>query len=233
MDYLKLGSVALAVLAFSVVGFKAVEVVKDMRSYISTNGLSDRIVDSDEVGLIVSIRNDADVLKDISEKRAKEKATVINFLKQNGIQDSEIDRVYCDIEENYRYYKEDEKKKYKVMDKISIQSPRVEDIKNLAGDLSKLIDEGICVCFDITFYYKDMDKLRIEMLEEATKDSMNRAERIAKISGNRIQSVRNVSTGAFSITSAESSYTSTDEWSAERALKKRVRVVVHGIYNTN
>ncbi|MDR3030953.1 MAG: SIMPL domain-containing protein, partial [Holosporales bacterium] len=182
MDYLKFGSSILAVLAFSVIGFQAVSVVKNMGSYISTNGLSDKVVDSDEVVLTISVRNDADVLKEISEKRKKEKDILIDFLTKNGIQNSEIDRIYCDIEENYDYSaaSKSDKKKYKTLDKISIKSSRVEDIKKLSGDLSKLVDEGLCVCFEIEYYYKDMDKLRIEMLEEATKDSMNRAERIAE-----------------------------------------------------
>ncbi|MDR0744628.1 MAG: SIMPL domain-containing protein [Holosporales bacterium] len=234
MDYMRLAASVITTLGITVVGFQAIDVFKVRDYYIATIGLSDRIVTSDEVKLGITIRNEADVIKDISEKRAKEREQLIEFLKTNGVQDSEIEDMNCDVEENHNYYGEKQtKKRYRINDNFVIKSVRIDDIKKLSSELSKLIDEGICLQINTEYLYKDMDKLRVEMIEEAAKDSVHRAERIAHVTGTKIQNIRNFSTGSFSISPADSSATSTDEWKSERSLKKRVRVVVHGSYSTN
>ena len=232
MSYLKFGTSLLAIAAFFCVGYRATEIYRNNNSYVSTNGVSDRIVTSDEAVLTLTITNDADAPKDVAEKRKHDKKIAMEFLKQNGIKESEIDSVSCDISERYRY-KDDpaDVKKYNIYDKITVKSKHPEKVEKLGEKISDLVDSGLCVSSTTKYYYKDMVNLRVEMIEEAAKDSMNRAKHIADIAGVHVSGIKNFSTGAFSISPENISSTSNEEWSADYSLKKRVRVVVHGSYD--
>lgn len=233
MDYLKFGTALLAIGLFSFIGYKATEVYRNNNSFIATKGVSDRIVLSDEAVLSLEIYNDADLPKEVAEKRKQDKETVLKFLKENSVEDSEIREISCHISQRYRD-KDTAKdvKKYKIYDKVVVKSNQPKKIEKLIEKISNLLDAGLYIESDVEYFYKNIGDLRIEMIEEAAKDSMNRANRIADIAGVRIKGVKNFSTGVFSISSESSSVQNDSDysWDVNRSLKKRIRVVVHGSY---
>jgi hypothetical protein len=61
------------IVVFGFIGDKAVEVIEKNNAYISTKGLSDKIVKSDYAKWTISMINETDSLKDIQVKRKSDK----------------------------------------------------------------------------------------------------------------------------------------------------------------
>ena len=83
------------------------------------------------------------------------------------------------------------------------------------------------------YFYKDIAKLRIDMIKEATLDSENRANNIAETLNKQVTGLRHLHTGRFAIYAEDVSVTQdyASEWTEEKSKKKRIRIIVTGTYN--
>lgn len=216
------------------IAYYGIKTIEKYNSYISTNGVSTRIVESDLAQLQITISNETNTIKDIQNKRQIDKKDVMEFLKKNGITDDNITHTDCSIEDMLRWTDNTkDKKKYKISDIIYIKSNDVYMVKKIAGMISsEFIEKGIIIDTNVKYLYKDLDTLRIEMIEEATEDSRNRADHISKVSKMKLIGLRNLHTGKFSIAAEDSSATNDSVYDeGENSINKRVRVVVQGTFN--
>ena len=228
-----LGIVLLGVGTF--LGFKCIEAIKQNNSYIATNGLSDRHVVSDEAKWTIKITTEANAVKDAQEKMQKDQEVVLKFLKDGGFSNDEVVETTSEVSDKLRYIYEntavDKTLRFEIENKIIVKTRDMQKLKATRTKLSDLLSKDIRITDEVQYFYRDFDKLRIEMIKEAAKDSENRAKVIAESLGTKISGVRNLSTGSFSISAEDSSATSTYEWEGERSLNKRIRLVVHGSFN--
>lgn len=233
MELGKYGICLLGIAVFGIIGYQAIEIIEKNGKYIATNGLADRVVKSDSARLTLSIVNETDSLKDVQTKRKADKKVVIDFLLNCGFKSEEIKEGSTNVDDQLRYSdKAEGKKKYKVMDYIVTETKNVDLVKKSLSEISSLIDRDVCVDNSVKYFCKDIDKLRIEMIEDAAKDSKVRAEHIAKTSGNKVIGLRNFATGKFSIFSEDAATTSENDYSeGENSVMKRIRVVVRGSYD--
>jgi hypothetical protein len=94
---------------------------------------------------------------------------------------------------------------YRLTQKLEIRSEEVERYKELSQTINELLNQGINITSEPPQYiYTKLDKLRVEMIAEATKDAQARAAAIAEVTGKQVGSVRNAQTGVFQITSRNS-----------------------------
>ncbi|MDR2667100.1 MAG: SIMPL domain-containing protein [Holosporales bacterium] len=237
MKSLKYWIYLLGVLVFGAIGYRGVSVIEDFLDRapcISVNGLSDRIIMSDVAKWTISIINDADSLKEIQEKRKSDKTAVGNLLLQLGFSNEEIKEGTTSVVDQLNDMKRDEgKKKYRIVDTITMESRNVELVEKSISEVSKLVDDGIRAEGSVSYHCKNLDEIRVSMIEEATKDAINRAERIANSSNVTLSKLRNISTGTFTMfpedASSERDYSSWDE--SERTARKRIRVVAHATFD--
>jgi hypothetical protein len=219
---------------FSYIGFKVVDIIAKRDLFISVKGLSDRIVASDVATCTILIERDVDQFKTVQESRQQDKKLVSEFLKRKGFSESAIEIGSPNINNNFRYSEKVEgKSKYTIYDKITVKSSDIDLMKKSVVELVTYMDShgtGIVTC-ETKYRYTDMEKLRVDMLREATMDSQNRAKHIAQATGTKITGLRNLVTGQFSIVSAESSADSNDDWEGRDAIMKRLRVVVTTSFN--
>ncbi|MDR0640261.1 MAG: SIMPL domain-containing protein [Holosporales bacterium] len=226
-DILKLLCCLLAIGLFYQLGCQIVQLLHKSGHYISTKGLSERVVESDLAILNIKIIHETDKIKAVVENRKKDKESVMSVLRKVGIEPSEIQELPMDV---YNH-SGDKKDAFRVTDTIRIRTKRVEIVKTIIENLLKidLSDTGY-IDTDESYYYTDMSNLRIEMLEEAAKDSRDRAQKIAKLMDSKVTNIKNLATGPFSIVPADSSADNEYRWGGNDTPQKRVKVVVNGSY---
>lgn len=230
--FLKISTAIFGIISLSVILCYGIGIFKYYNSYIETNGVSIRHVVSDEAIWNLKIITEADTTKEALNKLQSDKKLVLEFLKDSGFNQNEISEEPTTIEDNFRYSVDKNKARFSVTGAFCIQSQNLEAIKNSTIKVSKLMENNIRPESKIRYLYKNMDKLRIDMIKEATKDSKNRAEKIADSLDAKIIGIRNISTGRFSIFSEDASVLSENDWNeGEDSIKKRVKVVVHGAFN--
>jgi hypothetical protein len=223
----------IGVTLFAFIGFRVVEIVEKKEQYISVNGLADRVVTSDSVTCTIDIARDTSQLKTVQEDRKKDKKAIRSFLKEKGIEEQQIEELHPSIENNRFSDKETEKTRYTISDHIKISSTDVQKVRKIVSELVQFMDDnviGIVTCTE-KYRYTDMENLRVQMIEEATKDAKNRALHIAGVTDSELIGLRNVSTGQFSIVSADASATEEYDWEGQNSIRKRVRVVVRCSFN--
>ena len=80
--------------------------------------------------------------------------------------------------------------------------------KRLAKESTQLIRQGIGFRSHApSFYYTQLEGLKLNLLEQAADNAKLRAERLAKSSGNRVVNIISASQGIFQITQPNSTET--------------------------
>ncbi len=116
---------------------------------------------------------------------------------------------------------------YELSQNVEIRSNDVAKIAVLSRESTELINQGIQFeSLAPSYFYTKLDELKIEMLAKATENAKQRAENMAKSTGNRIGFMRSARMGVFQITSPNS--TEVSDWGVNdtTSLEKKVTAVV-------
>ncbi|MDP3790301.1 MAG: SIMPL domain-containing protein [Candidatus Omnitrophota bacterium] len=224
--------IAVATIASSVIlsqGF--LKVMKFTREQISVTGSATEEIKSDYIvwqGWFS--RREVD-LKTAYKKVKEDLDRVKAYLVSKGVGDKEtiISQVSTET-----IYKKNEKGNdtndiqcYRVTQSIEIRSNQVNKIDTVSRDVTELIDQGIeFTSAAPQYFYTKLDELKIEMLAKATQNAKQRAENMAKATGNKIGLMRSARMGVFQITPITS--TDVSDWGINdtTSLDKKVMAVV-------
>ena len=95
---------------------------------------------------------------------------------------------------------------YNLTQNLKVQSKNVDLIENISREVTELIDAGVELnSFAPEYYYTKLAQLKIKMIESATKDAKNRAEKIALNAGGGLGMLKSAEMGVFQITGENSS----------------------------
>jgi hypothetical protein len=124
---------------------------------------------------------------------------VIEFLKENGIEEKDMVISPITMSQNYKYndYSPEE---YDLRQTIEIQSSDVEKITQITKNTQNLIEKGVIFSSDsLQYYYSKLPDLRVSMLSDAIKDAKARAQKIAESSGKSVGSIKSASMGVVQV----------------------------------
>jgi uncharacterized protein len=221
-------SVALVVSSF--IGASAIRKLKPPTDALSVTGSAKRPISSDYIIWRVSISSQQPTpqaayqeLKTRTERVQKylqEKQVPNDVVKLSSIDTSTIPEVIGGRETGKTLA-------YRLNQRFEIRSNDVPRISKLSQQSTELINEGIPLVSEPPEYlYTQLAKLRIEMVAEATKDAKERAEAIARSTGNKIGSVQSAQTGVFQITSRNSTEVSNSGIYDTSSVEKDITAVV-------
>lgn len=131
---------------------------------------------------------------------------VIAFLERNGFSTNEFSisspRV-TDFATQGRPGPDNPPYRYAAESVVTLRSEKVDQVKEAIQHSGELIKAGIALVrsyeFNTTFLYTDLEKIKPEMIAEATKDARRAAEQFATDSGSRVGAIRNAQQGYFNI----------------------------------
>jgi len=134
---------------------------------------------------------------------------VLSYLEQKGIDRNDIEVSSVSTIIQYQLTAEGVATNiidgYVLDQNISITSPNVPEISEIANESTSLIEEGIeFASYNPQYYYTKLDDLKIQLLGEATKNARMRAEELAKNSGSEVGTLKYASQGVFQITPVNS-----------------------------
>jgi hypothetical protein len=224
--------IAVATIASSVILSKGfLKVMKFTREQIAVTGSAQKDIKSDYIVWTASFSkrgpDSAAAYKLLKEDLVKVK----KYLVAKGVDDNKI-LVYQVVITTV--YKKNEKgndtsdiQGYVLTQSIQIKSDAVDMITQLSRESTELIDQGTEFSSGAPeYYYTKLDELKIEMLAKATQNAKQRAENMARATGNRIGLMRSAKMGVFQITPINS--TEVSDWGVNDAtsLEKKVTAVV-------
>ena len=173
---------------------------------VTVRGLCEKEVMANKVTWPIVTKEMGNELPAIYDKIQRNNDAILAFLKDNGIEDSEIsvnppavnDRMANSYSnENVRY-------RYNVTNVIVVTSSKVDKIRKLIEAQTQLLKQGIAVAEDYeyqtTYEYTDLNSIKPEMIAEATRNAREAANKFAADSDSRLGKIKTATQGQFSIT---------------------------------
>ena len=190
-------------------------------------GLAERRVEANianwDILYLVNGKSKAELPKlyDQSEKNQK---IIIDLLKENGFEDTEIEIGVIDY--TYQEYRNEEQKlvdeTHQLAGLISIETTKVNKVAKVRASLNKLIAQGVDIVNSPPAYrFTRLNEIKPDMLREATKNARLAANEFAENAGVSVGGMRSASQGGFYIRDAGEEYGDT------KKIEKDVRVVTN------
>jgi len=228
--------VAACVIGFAIIvmGFalrSGIVAFKDMDRSVTVKGLSEREVNANKVTwplVYKELGNDPAEMYDLLTQKNKK---VLAFLKSAGIKESDISvnpPVISDRQAD-NYSNEIMNYRYKATSVITVTSTEVDKVRSLMRRQSELMKQGIALVTEeysgngVVYEFTGLNKVKPDMIEEATKNARKTAQKFADDSGSSLGEIRNAQQGQFSI----------EDRDANTPYIKRLRVVNTVEYSIN
>ncbi len=142
-----------------------------------------------------------------------------NYLAEKGIAESDV--VFSAIEISKRYssnyndagnYVGDTFNGYELYQTVTVSSEDVDGVEEVSRGITELIEDGVEFTSNSPeYYYKDLDSLKLELVEAATENAKQRIDLMAKGSGCTVGKLVSSNLGVFQITAKNSA---DDEYSS-------------------
>jgi len=197
--------------------------VKAMERTVEVKGLSEREVKADiAIWPITFNVADNDLVK-LSETINSKNAQVLQFLETKGFKREEITiNAPSIVDKLAREYDNTTALsfRYSGVSTVTVYTNQVDNVKEARTQLAELGKLGIAVGNDnmgigVQYLYSQLNSIKPPMIEQATKNARQTAEKFAKDSDSKLGKIKRANQGTFSIEDRDSS----------TAYIKKVRVV--------
>ena len=171
---------------------------------VNVKGLAEMEVPADKVTwplVYKSLGNDLNALYE------EIKRSITEFLKEKGLTDKEISinaPVIVDMKAERYGNNQDSPYRYNVTTVITVTSNKVDLVRGLITEQGELLKRGIAITtgdyqYNIQYEYTGLNTIKPQMIEEATKNARQAAEKFAKDSESTLGKIRHANQGQFSI----------------------------------
>ena len=225
-----IGLGAAFVLGMLILGGSLVLMVNNLKSYdrcVTVKGLCEKEVMADKVIWPIMYKQGGNELGVLYNTVEEMNATIVNFLKEAGVSDDEITmNAPSIVDTRTNLYGERNEYRYIVTAGVTVCSEKVELVVKLQTEQAKLYEKGIPVgmgenwSHPITYSFTKLNDIKPSMIEEATINARQAAEKFAKDSNSKLGKIKNATQGQFSVSDRDSN----------TPYIKNVRVVTNVVY---
>lgn len=215
MDKARLFSGLAVMFGLIILGAMFPKAVDKFRSYdrtVNVKGLCEMEVKADKVIWPVVYKVMADDIQSIYDQTDSGKATILAFLQAGGIEPSEITVSVPQISDKFATEYGDNNRQFRYIAKnvITVCTSDVDAVLALMGKQSELLKKGIVTGGSndwenpVEFKYEGLNSIKPQMIEEATRNARETAQKFAKDSKSKLGKIKTASQGTFSIENRDS-----------------------------
>ena len=214
MDKGKFYSGLFIMVGLVVLGMMFPRAVEKYRSYdrtVNVKGLCEKEVKADKVIWPVVYKVMANDIQSIYDQTDRSNETIVDFLKAGGIDVSEITVSVPQISDKFanEYGNNDRAYRYIATNVITVYTDKVDDVLSLMSKQSDLLKKGIVTGGNdwenpVEFKYEGLNEIKPAMIEEATMNAREAAEKFAKDSDSRLGKIKTANQGTFTIENRDS-----------------------------
>lgn len=178
---------------------------------VSVRGLAEKEVQADRVIWPLAYKTVGDdlgsVYRDISSANKK----IQTFLIKNGIKASDITNGAPQVNDLWtnEYRDNVNRQRYNATSVTTVSSSDVAKVRALMTRTGELLSQGIAIApndynYPIQFNFTSLNKIKPQMIEQATKNAREAAEKFAKDSESKLGKIKSAQQGLFSIEDRDS-----------------------------
>ena len=194
---------------------------------VNVKGLCEKEVRADKVIWPIVYKVMSDNVQSIYSQTDVSNAVILDFLKAGGVTQDEItisvpqisDKLANEYGDNNRAFR------YIAKNVVTVCSSDVDKIIALMSSQADLLKKGVVVAGNdwenpVEFKYEGLNEIKPQMIEEATRNARDAAQKFAQDSDSRLGKIKTANQGAFTIEDRDSN----------TPYIKRVRVVTSVTY---
>lgn len=214
MDKGKFFSGLFIMIGLVVIGFHLTGAVGKYRSYdrtVNVKGLCEKEVKADKVIWPVVYKVMANDIQSIYDQIDANNEIVMSFLDSGGIKTEEISVAVPDISDKYanEYGSNDRAYRYIATSVLIVCTSDVDAVLDLMSRQAELLKKGVITGGNnwenpVEFKYEGLNAIKPQMIEEATKNAREAAEKFAKDSDSRLGKIKTANQGTFTIENRDS-----------------------------
>ena len=189
---------------------------------VTVKGLAEMEVPANKVTWPLMYKEVGNDLSALYNKISYTNKAIVNFLKEKGITEEEISINAPEIIDMQaeRYVGENKTYRYNVTTVITVTSNKVDLVRSLISEQGELLKQGIAITggdyrYNIQYDYTSLNEIKPQMIEEATQNAREAAQKFAKDSDSELGKIKRANQGQFSIENRD----------ANTPYIKRIRVV--------
>lgn len=198
-----------------VLGAMIPRAVEKNRSYdrtVNVKGLCEREVKADKVIWPVVYKVMANDVQSIYDQTDAGNARIISFLESGGIEADEITVAVPQISDKLANEYGDNNRAFRYIAKnvITVCTSDVDKVLALMSRQSELLKKGVVTDGSnqwenpVEFRYEGLNDIKPEMIEEATRNAREAAQKFAKDSDSRLGKIKTANQGTFTIENRDS-----------------------------
>ena len=175
---------------------------------VTVRGLAEREVQADLVTWPITYSLAGNDLQTIYDRVSANNNAIVKFLTSNGISADEISVNPPDAYDasSNRYSSSAFQYNYSINCTVTVTTRKVAKVRELLNRQSELLKEGIAFSNSyINYQFTGLNKIKPEMIAEATKNARSAAQQFAADSDSRVGKIKTASPGQFSIDDSDSS----------------------------
>ena len=217
-------------LGMMILGGSLILMISNMKSYdrcVTVKGLCEKEVMADKVIWPIIYKQGGNELGTLYNTVQEMNRTIIEFLKEAGVTDDEITvNAPSILDTRTNLYGERNTYHYIITAGITVCSNQVDRIVKLQTEQAKLYEKGIPVgmgenwSHPTTYSFTGLNDIKPAMIEEATINARQAAEKFAKDSHSKLGKIKTATQGQFSVSDRDSN----------TPYIKNVRVVTNVVY---
>lgn len=216
-----------------IMGLCAVWATRTNRSFdrtVAVKGLCERQVKADKVIWPLAYKFGGNSLSEMYARVGSMNDKIVEFLTSAGVPEDEISVNPPEIEDNRAVsYSTNATYNYVITSVVTVCSDNIDLVIELQNRVGELIEQGVPVgtagawSNPTVFSYNGLNDIKPEMIEEATANAREAAQKFAKDCDSRLGKIKTASQGQFTITDRDSN----------TPYIKNVRVVTSVVYYLN
>ena len=198
------------IIALGVFGFqvgRAVKMGREFDRYLAVKGLSEREVKATLAIWPIRFSVSAEELSAFKAAMEKNRALVIAFLQENGIDPKEVTLglpMVNDREDERIQSNRPSLPRYRGVVTLVVRSPNVDLVKRAIQGADALIEKGVTLAGNefgdrIQFSFDAVNAIKPDMIKEATANARAAAEKFAQDSRSKVGRIRKATQGALEI----------------------------------
>jgi len=177
---------------------------------VTVKGLSEREVKANLALWPLHFSVTGDELGDVQQRIDEQAATIRKFLRDAGFKADNITLTSPQVTDQYanRSGNQRPEARYSAEATMLVRTPRIDTVKQTMPNVGQLIAQGVLLSpnynYRTEFLFTGLEKIKPDMIAEATADARRAARQFAEDSGSEVGTIRKASQGYFSIQDLDS-----------------------------
>lgn len=177
---------------------------------VTVKGLSERQVKADLALWPLHFTVTGDRLGQVQQRVDTQAATIRAFLRDAGFDDDSITLTSPQVTDQYtrNYGNQRPDARYSAEATMLVRTARIDRVKQAMPRVGDLISDGVLLSpnynYRTEFLFTELEKIKPQMIAEATADARRAARQFAEDSGSEVGTIRKASQGYFSIEDLDS-----------------------------